>query len=155
MVSASKHRKGFVYLGLLFAIALIGVALAGAGTLFSFSQKREREQELLKVGDTYRRAIGMYYEQTPGLVKQYPPTLEALLLDNRYITPRRYLRRIYPDPITGGGWGIVEGMGGGIMGVYSLTDAQPIKMTKFSDRDKLFDRIEHYDEWHFVYMPSI
>ena len=53
-------QRGFTYVGLLLAVALAGVALAAAGTLWSTVAQRDRELELLFVGDQYRRAIGSY-----------------------------------------------------------------------------------------------
>jgi len=150
------NDKGYIYLTLLLAIAIMGAGLAGASTLYSFSETRAKEMELLRIGNTYRRAIGMYYEQTPGYVKKYPANLEALLKDNRYSTNKRYLRQIYRDPITGGSvWGTVEDGSGGIMGIYSMSDRQPIKTEKFSKADKKFEKSTKYEDWKFVYVPAV
>ena len=138
------------------AIAIMGIAMAGASTLYSFNERRDKEKELLRVGNAFRQAIGMYYEQTPGYVKKYPAKLEDLLKDNRYSTNKRYLRRIYRDPIMGGTtWGTVEDGQGGIMGVYSMSDRQPIKSERFSKADKKFEKMTKYEEWQFVYVPAI
>ena len=49
--------------------------------------------------------------------------------------PVRHLRRLYRDPITGQDeWGLVEAPGGGVMGVYSRSEDEPIKSGNFSDR---------------------
>ena len=77
-----------------------GFALTQASTKWSEARKRVREQELLKVGDCIHKAIGNYYNQTPGVVKQYPSNLEALLKDDRFPEPRCYLRKMYVDPVT-------------------------------------------------------
>ena len=82
-------QRGFTYVGLLLAVALAGVALAAAGTLWSTTAKRDKELELLFVGDQYRRAIGSYYEGTPG-AKRYPQRLEDLLEDKRLAVTRRH-----------------------------------------------------------------
>jgi len=94
-------RHGFTYIGLLVAIVVIGIGLAAVGPVSRTLQLRDKERELLFVGDQYRRAIGMYYDKTPGPLKQYPKKLEDLLRDNRYPTVQRYLRRIYFGPLTG------------------------------------------------------
>lgn len=154
--SSRSARNGYTYLGLLLLIAVSSMALAGAGSLWRFETRRTREQELLRVGSEFRDAIGMYYERTPGVVKKYPPTLEALLKDERYTTTQRYLRRIYPDPLTGRqAWGILEAPGGGIMGVYSLSSEIPIKVANFRLRDKSFEGKKDYSGWVFAYLPAV
>jgi type II secretory pathway pseudopilin PulG len=40
-------QRGFTYVGLLLAVALAGVALAAAGTLWSTTSKRDKEREIL------------------------------------------------------------------------------------------------------------
>lgn len=156
MVNACKNRSaGFTYLGLLLAIVLIGVALAGAATLWSAERKRERERELLHIGHKFCEAIGQYYNRTPGAVKQYPPTLEALLRDERFPVPRRYLRQIYVDPFTGTqNWGTVEAPSGGIMGVHSLTAEPAFKTANFRGKDQHFEGKALLGDWIFVYLPD-
>jgi len=95
-----RNQNGFTYLGLLFAVAMAGVALAATGTLWSTQRQREREQELLFVGNQIRQAIGSYYQRSPGLVKHYPAKLDDLLKDNRFINVQRHLRQRYLDPLT-------------------------------------------------------
>lgn len=146
-------QTGFILLGLLVLIVIAGFALTQASTKWSDARKREREQELLKVGDVIRKAIGSYYNQTPGVVKEYPPNLEALLKDNRLPVPKRYLRKIYIDPVTQReGWGIVEAPSGGIMGVYSLSADVPYKTKGFRPIYKHFENKKYYGEWYFAYV---
>jgi type II secretory pathway pseudopilin PulG len=149
------RRHGFTYIGLLVAIVVMGIGLAAVGPVSRTLQLREKERELLFVGDQYRRAIGMYYDKTPGPLKQYPKKLEDLLRDNRYPNVQRYLRRIYTDPLTGKKqWGLVELPGIGITGVYSLTDLPPIKTANFPAQYKSFQTAKKYSDWKFVYVPS-
>ena len=112
----------------LITIGVMGAGLAAYGELASHAAQREKERELLFVGNQFRQAIGAYYERSPGGAKRLPRTLEELLADKRYPMPRRYLRRLYADPITGKReWGFIQGPDGGIMGVYSLSEARPVK----------------------------
>ena len=149
----TPQQTGFILLGLLVLIVVAGFALTQASTKWSEARKREREQELLKVGDIIRKAIGNYYNQTPGVVKEYPPNLEALLKDNRSPTPKRYLRKLYTDPITQReGWGIVEAPSGGVMGVYSLSADVPYKTKGFRPIYKHFENKKYYGEWYFAYV---
>ena len=150
----SRYQSGYILVGLLILIMVAGYVLAAAGTKFSDARKREREQELIKVGDTIRKAIGNYYNQTPGVVKQYPPNLEALLKDERFPQPKRYLRKLYLDPVTQReGWGILEAPSGGVMGIYSLSAAKPYKTKNFRLMYRHFENKKYYGEWYFAYVP--
>lgn len=151
---ASYSQAGFMLLGMLVLMVIAGYALAAASTKTSELIKRQREQELLKIGDTFRIAIGNYYNQSPSVVKQYPPDLEALLKDNRFIIPKRYIRQMYTDPITQkSGWGLLEAPSGGIMGVYSLSTQRPFKTKGFRKIYNHFENQKSYGEWFFVYLP--
>ena len=97
-----KHSpsKGFTYLSLLIAVAITAGALAAAGGLYSHAAQREKERELLFIGEQFRQAIALYYWRTPGGAHQYPKSLEALLEDKRWPVAQRYLRSIPKDPFT-------------------------------------------------------
>lgn len=151
--NSKPEQKGFILLGLLVLIVVAGFALTQASTKWSDARKREREQELLKVGDVIRTAIGHYYNQTPGVVKEYPPNLEALLKDNRLPVTKRYLRKIYIDPVTQReGWGMIEAPSGGIMGIYSLSADIPFKTRGFRPVYQHFENKKYYGEWYFAYV---
>ena len=148
------RQRGFTYLVAMFAVAVAGILLAATGELWSHSRQREKERELLYLGDRFREAIGLYYQRTPGAVKRYPEKLEDLLEDKRYLSMQRYLRKIYADPMTGAArWGTVAAPGGGINGVYSLSGGQPIKSGGFGSQDKSFAGSSRYSDWRFVYEP--
>jgi type II secretory pathway pseudopilin PulG len=140
---------------LLIVVAVMGAGLAAYGELTSHAAQRERERELLFVGAQYRQAIATYYERTPGVVKRYPMKLEDLLLDSRFPNIERYLRRFYPDPMTGNPqWGLIEAPGGGIMGVYSLSEAAPIKTGGFEPADASLMGAASYSGWRFFHSPQ-
>ncbi|HEX8990018.1 MAG TPA: type II secretion system protein, partial [Rhodocyclaceae bacterium] len=144
-------QGGFTYLGLLFAVALAGVALAATGVVWSVERQREREAELLFVGEQFRDAIASYYERSPGLVKRYPAKLEDLLKDDRFPNVQRHLRQIYADPVRGKReWGIVPAPEGGIMGVFSLATAKPIKQAGFAPQLAGLENKRRYADWQFV-----
>jgi type II secretory pathway pseudopilin PulG len=141
-------QTGFTYIGLLFAIAILGITLSTTGVVWSTQIRREKEAELLFVGDQYRIAIGRY-RASGG---QYPQGLGDLLEDRRTPTVRRYLRRLYPDPITGNAdWQLVAAPDGGIMGVASSSQLKPIKVAGFPLSDATFRGAECYCDWKFVY----
>ncbi|MCB4812282.1 type II secretion system GspH family protein [Methylovorus menthalis] len=155
MLTGNDKQSGYTFLGLLLVIMIAGLVLAQAGNTWSNLRQREREQELLKVGDKIREAIGNYYQRSPGLVKQYPRTLEALLRDDRFPQPQRYLRQLYADPLTGiVNWGVLEAPSGGIMGVYSLAPGKPFKQRNFPPLYESFEKKKLYTEWMFAYLPE-
>ncbi len=157
----SRHRSpcaghGFTYIGLLLFIAIMGVGLAATGVVFHQQAQREKEKELLFVGDQVRRAIAVYYERSPGGNKRFPQSFEDLLQDQRYPAVQRYLRRLYVDPMTGSKkWGVVRAPDGGIIGVYSSSEDRPLKTDNFPAGDEDFKGKESYVEWKFVYAVPV
>ncbi|MBS1191797.1 MAG: hypothetical protein H6R10_3589 [Rhodocyclaceae bacterium] len=150
MAAGERHRhRGFTYLGVLFLVALLGLALGAAGQAWSVASQRAREQELLWVGTQYARALQSYAQQSPGR-PEYPRRLEDLLTDNRFPVPRHHLRRLYPDPITRStDWGLVKTLDGRISGVYSRSEAAPWKRANFPLRWEAFTDSRKYSDWKF------
>ena len=148
------RQSGFTYLTILFVIAVVGVMLAATGINWSQASQREKERELLFVGDQFRSAIALYYNRTPGPVKRFPEKLEDLITDTRYNPPQHYLRKLYRDPILNQmQWGIIRAPEGGIMGVHSLSDDAPIKTSNFEYPNMAFEGAHKYADWVFAYNP--
>jgi type II secretory pathway pseudopilin PulG len=148
------RQAGFTYVGLLIAVAVLGVGLAAIGQVWSTAATREKERELVFIGNEYRNAIMNYYAATPAGLIRYPRTLQDLLEDRRTPALKRHLRRIYPDPITGGdAWGFVPAPDGGIAGVYSRSEQRPLKIAGFIGLDARFEDAERYSDWKFQYAP--
>lgn len=145
-------NAGFTYLGLLFIIVLLGITLALAGTLYSFAQQREKERQLIFIGNQFKQAITFYYQYTPGSIKRYPLRLEDMLQDNRFVSVKRHLRKIYIDPITKSqDWGLVKAADGGIMGVYSKSTDVTLKTAGFDFLDANMPNKPRYIDWKFTY----
>lgn len=161
MVKAARRgaERGITYLALLLAVALTSGALAAAATVWSHQQRREREVQLLWVGEQYRRAIESY-ANAPGTpegteASRYPKELADLLDDRRTPVPRRHLRRLFHDPMTHSNeWGLVRDEKGGITGVYSLDDGKPIKRARFPRRYAAFESAKSYQDWRFGVIRS-
>lgn len=125
-MTPGKRERGFTYLVALFLVAASGLGLAVTAEAWSQKRQREKEAELVWVGNQFRQAIGFYYERSPGSVKRYPEKLEDLLEDKRFLTTQRYLRRVYADPITGKtDWELIRAPAGGVMGVRSAALDHP------------------------------
>lgn len=147
---ASGRQGGFTLLAVLFMVAALGVGMAAVGTAWETAARREKEAELLFVGNQYRHAIERYQQATPGGIKTYPKRLEDLLMDRRFPQTVRHLRRLYADPLTGKSeWGLVKD-GEGITGVYSLSRDTPMKQANFTAAYKAFEGAASYSDWTFV-----
>jgi len=121
-----RRQRGFTYVTVLFLVAMMAGGLALAGEVWHTSAMREKEADLLHVGNEYRKAIERYYVSGP---RQYPKSLADLVKDPRQPGTVRHLRRLYPDPITGKDeWGLVKSNDGGIAGVYSTSEAAPTEV---------------------------
>ena len=158
-----RRERGFSYLVLLFTVAIAAAGMAGTGIVWHTAQQRDRETELLFVGNQIRNALASYYARTPGNLRRYPGALEELLKDPRYPTTVRHLRKLYRDPITGTtDWGLIAAPGGGIIGVYSKSEAAPLKRVDFDAPNRPFeDRAKQlgdklaYKDWQFVYIGAV
>lgn len=142
---SGKGERGFTYLTALLFVAVTGFGLAAISEAWSHSRQREKEAELIWIGNQFKQAIGLYYHRSPAAMNRYPQKLEDLLEDRRFPNPQRYLRRIYADPMTGKAeWGIIAAPDGGVMGVYSRSAVKPLKTAQFGSS---------YAERQFVYEP--
>jgi type II secretory pathway pseudopilin PulG len=145
-----QPQEGFTYIGLLIVLAIIGVAAAGTLQMGAVLQRHAAEEELLAIGLEFREALKNYARAAPGA----PHSLQDLLRDPRFAAPRRYLRRIPADPLTGQvKWGLVLGADGqSIIGIHSLSKAKPIKIAHFPLIFRDFEAKSSYSEW--VFLPS-
>ena len=144
------HQRGIVLLAVLLFIL---VSTLGAGTLVQMHQtqtQREREEQLLFVGDQYRRAIASYYNTIPpGASRSLPQSLANLLDDHRFPTAMHHLRRLYPDPMTGrADWQLIQA-GAGISGVSSLSNQPTLKKKGFTKEFTQFEDKNLYSDWKF------
>ncbi|HEY0065139.1 MAG TPA: type II secretion system protein [Telluria sp.] len=145
-------QQGFTYLGLIILLAILGlVGAAGLkmGTLF---ERAAAEEELLEIGAQFSEALRSYAAATPAGQLKQPPTLQDLVRDPRFPNPRRHLRKIFVDPITGKAeWGIVYlGEKVGIVGVYSLSNRRPLKVANFDIRFQNMENRQRISDWKFM-----
>jgi type II secretory pathway pseudopilin PulG len=150
-IGGSRRESGFTYLGILLAVAILGVMLAAAGTVWSTVARRDREVELLFVGEAYRSAIESYYRGSG----QLPRELQDLVEDRRSLVLIRHLRRLYVDPMTGRlDWEIVRTPDGGVLGVHSGSQGVPLKKANFPAGEEDFADAGCYCDWLFVFNTS-
>jgi type II secretory pathway pseudopilin PulG len=147
---APRSSAGFSYIGLLIAVAILGIALSAVGTVWRTAAQRDHEQELLDFGHEFEAAIDSYY-RTGG---QYPQTVDDLIEDKRWPEPHHHLRRLRVDPMTGtADWTILRIDGLGITGIASTSDVEPIKKSGFAPDEETFRDAKTYSDWQFVYSP--
>lgn len=150
-----RNTAGVMLLALLIGLAISGIALMGAVDVWTMQSRREREQQLLFVGHEYRLAIQRYFYAAPqGTPRTLPASFQVLLEDDRYPTPVRHLRRLYPDPITGEAWGEIRTEDDRLAGIYSLSEATPVKQAGFSNADEAFTEQSSYQKWAFYFRGS-
>jgi type II secretory pathway pseudopilin PulG len=145
------RQRGFSYVAVLAMVALMGLGLAAVGPLWAEEARREREDELLRIGRLYAEAIARYQKASPGSAKRYPPTLEVLLMDTRFVGTVRHLRTLYPDPLQPSRpWGLVRDADGGIRGVFSQSDAPPLRTVPVVLGAVTLAPAARYSDWQFV-----
>ncbi len=133
--------RGVIYPILLISILVIGVSTAAVAELWSTQVQREKEDELLFRLGEFRRAIARFRADR----NRFPKELKDLLEDRSQLQRRRYLRRIYPDPLTGKpDWKLDllmdrDGTVAGIRDVHSQSKGKPLKV--------LSGKKETYEDW--------
>ena len=150
-----RHPRGAVMLAFLLALALVGIGASAAFDVWHLTRQRERERQLLFVGHQFRAAIrDYYYAGPPGAGRSLPPDLDALLEDKRFPVPVHHLRRLYADPMTGStDWGLLMA-GDRLMGVYSKSEATPVKQKGFALIDASFEDKTSYHDWVFAFVAG-
>ena len=147
-----RRQAGAAYLMLMLAVVVMGIGLVALSEVWHTTLKRDKEQELLFYGDQFRQAIALYYSNTPGRAQRYPSKLEDLLKDPRFPGTKRYLRKLFIDPMTGdNNWGLVRDAAGGIIGAHSMSNEETIKKSNFKLADRFFQGKRLYSDWVFVY----
>lgn len=144
-------QRGFSLIGLLFFVAGLGVAMAALGTMWHTAAQREKERELLFVGDQYARAIESFWTipLPVGTPRRLPKNVAELLTDPRFPDTVRHLRRAWNDPMTGGEWVLLKGTDGGLAGVASASEDTPFQQANFSAQQAHFESAQRYRDWEF------
>jgi type II secretory pathway pseudopilin PulG len=147
-----RAAAGFTYIGALVIVTVMGIMLGIVGQSWQTIMKREREEELIWRGMQYLNAIEKWYKPAAGQHVSTPlQDLKHLVKDPRSLSTVRYLRRLYPDPVTDKEWQVIKDPNRGIVGVASTSEAKPLKRGNFPEALKEFEGKSKYSEWQFVY----
>lgn len=123
-IDPGLHRgaqRGFTYLWVLFAVALLGVGLAAVSDVWVGSGRRQQREQFDWVGEQFVLAIASYYHAGPGGIKTFPNGFDELLDDRRAAVPRKHLRKVYLNPFTASvDWELLKGPDGRMRGVRGV-----------------------------------
>jgi type II secretory pathway pseudopilin PulG len=159
-VPSRSGARGFTYLWVLLAVALVGMGLTLAADVYRTSLQREHEAALLAIGHEFRAALRGYYlapsrGSNASPASRYPASLVDLLEDPRFFGTRRHQRKIYVDPVKGqADWGLIK-MGDRIVGIHSLSERVPIKQGNFDAEDLALEGRAKLSDWWFTYPADL
>lgn len=145
-----RAARGFSYVWTLATVAIISAGTAKLLELESTAIQRSKERELLSIGRQFRDALKSYGEASSmdGL-DRYPQHLADLISDDRAGSPRRHLRKVFTDPMTGRAeWGLIR-IQDRIVAVHSLSTEKPIKSARSRSEEWSFGKAQTYSEWIF------
>lgn len=138
-------------MAVLLLLAVVSLGLSTVSHSWSIEARREKEQQLIRIGQLYVQALERYRRVSPGTDKRLPLELDELLLDQRFVGTVRHLRRLYPDPVSlGQSWGVIRGDDGRIRGVYSLSQEEPLIKSTVSRPGLRLPAATRYSDWQFV-----
>ena len=150
-----RRQGGYMLLAVLIMVVLAGVAATQGAEVWATRVRRDKEEQLLYVGAQYAHAIERYYYATPSARRELPDSLDVLLHDDRFPMPVRHLRELYPDPLMPAtDWGVVR-IGGKVVGVYSMSQGQPLKKAGFERPFQEFAAATTFQDWKFVFHPPV
>ena len=143
-------QQGAIYIWMLLSLLFLSLGIGKWSINYATLKQREKEEELLRIGLMYRKAIYQYYQNSPGGVKTYPEKLEDLLRDPRYLEVKRYLRKLEKDPMTSKDFILIKNSENQIIGIYSASLQKTIKKTGFLPSLQKFEMVERYQDWKFM-----
>lgn len=143
-----RREGGFGYLMLLFAVAAMGLTLAGAGQVWHTTALREKETQLLFIGQQFRQALASYRDRSPVGTPTAPATLDDLLADKRFPVPVPHLRRLWRDPMTNETDWVLMRADGRIVGIHSRSEREPLR-SFFKGANTAFAGLGSYAQWVF------
>lgn len=152
LAKPAHHRQaGFSWLFVLFLLAVASAAGAVVAQRWADQSSREKERQLLRIGDAYAKALAEFRASSPGSDKRFPQSLEQLVLDNRFVGTRRHLRMLYADPVTGrADWVLLRDARGDITGLHSQSERQPWAQIAMRLEFTDLNAAKRYADWIFT-----
>lgn len=153
LLTSRCRQDGFGYLMVLFAIAAMGITLASAGEVWRTTSQREKEAQLLFVGQQFRLALASYRDRSPDGSPNTPASLDDLLQDKRFPTPVPHLRRLWRDPMTNSTDWVLVKPGGRITGIHTRHSGEPLR-NAHEPQDASLSGTTAYSQWVFEAAPA-
>jgi type II secretory pathway pseudopilin PulG len=98
---ARRSQQGYLLLVILLMLAILMIALAAVAPRIAQQIRRDREEETIRRGTQYARAIRLFYRK----FGRYPTSLKELQSTNNL----HFLRQQYKDPLSPNGeWRIIH-----------------------------------------------
>ena len=128
--SSFGNQDGVTYLFVMMLVVVMTISLLGVTQQWSVIMQRDREAELQFRGTRIAKAIERFVAdweiQKATRPNQWPRTLEELTKKS----PKRYLRMVYTDPMTGNKFALIKN-GVEIHGVRSTSPETPYNQDLF------------------------
>ncbi len=150
---ARRAQRGVLLIGVLVFIGLAAMTAVQAGPRWFDARQRASEEELLFVGEQYRKAIESYWREAPNTVHKMPASVDDLLDDKRFPFPKRHLRKEFRDPLLPQQALAEIRVGNDLVGVYSRAEAAPFRQAGFTGSQKTFNDAKSYADWKFTFSP--
>ena len=164
-----KNRAGYSLVILMLATFVLAIGLLIAVPVWQTQIQREKEDELIFRGRQFVEAVRLYQVKNPGT---FPKSLDELVR-------KRFLRRLYKDPMTKDGkWNLIlqyegrsrrsstpAGSGGQTQGslqqvlvvpqdnLSAVADPRILGVVSASPKKsfRIYNDAETYDQWLFIY----
>lgn len=151
MRTGRRAQGGYVLVAALVLLAAMAASASVVAARWTDEAQRERELELLRVGNEIAGALAAYAKDSAGSTRSHPQELDALLEDRRAFGTKRYLRRIEPDPMTGKSeWGVIRAEDGGVAGVFSRGEGRPFLRVPRALSYVDLPVADRYADWKFA-----
>jgi len=129
-MSSFRNQNGVTYLFVMMLVVVMAISTMGVTQQWSVIMQRDREAELQFRGTSIAKAIERFVAdweiQKATRPNQWPRTLEELTKKS----PKRYLRMVYADPMTGNKFALIK-IGQEIHGVRSTSTETPYNQDVF------------------------
>lgn len=158
-MNGNKHQNGFGYIAVLVVVFVLALFASSATENIFTNSKREKELELIFIGNQYAKAIESYYRFMPSGINEFPNKLDDLIDDTRTLPSKKHLRSLYKDPITGlDDWILIKNEDDKIIGIHSSSNQMPLFHNFYKSKyiaPEVFAKATTYSDWTFTFSNAL